>query len=89
MPICPVFLHVSLYVSLLQVHLQSLLALPAVREVLAKHQDVLANLDQNPLVQEHFGAQLPVLMASLGVMWSVMRNRPLTPLELRLQDLTL
>ena len=62
-----------------EVHLQTLRSLPAVQALLADQRDILANLDQNPNVQEHWGSVLPVLMASLSHMWSLMRDRPLTP----------
>ena len=50
---------------------------------LAARKDMFINLDQNPQVQSHYGAECRVNLASGNVMWAVLRERPLTPLDSR------
>ena len=49
-----------------------------VQRWLQQGKDIGANLDQNPNVMALFGPVLPVVLASISNMWSVVRGRPFT-----------
>ena len=55
-----------------QTNLKSFLNMPKVQELL-KYNEVAANLDQNPLVQEHCGKIMPTILASISHMCLAMQ----------------
>lgn len=58
-------------------NLQQARQLPEIRAMLGK-KEVCVNLDQNVLVQKHFGSVAPVLLASTSHLWAMLHHRPYT-----------
>ena len=59
-------------------HLAQLLELPYVQKAMQEGKEITANLDQNPLLFDHHGRHVPVVLASTSHMWGALRARPMT-----------
>lgn len=62
----------------MEVHLDNLCKLAYVEKAMMERKEVTANLDQNPLLFDHHGRDVPVVLASISYMWGVLRSRPMT-----------
>ena len=60
----------------------SLMRMPWIQQALRERREVVANLDQDPLQYPHCvgdGQVMPVILASISHMFSLVRGRPMTP----------
>jgi hypothetical protein len=60
-----------------------------VRHWISQHIEVIANLDQNPQVQQHYGHLMPTLLASMSNIFALLRNRVVTSKVARLHILVI
>ena len=49
-----------------------------VKKALSERKEITANLDQSPVLFDHHGRHVPVLLASTTAMFGLLRGRPLT-----------
>lgn len=61
-----------------QVHLHQVKQVDWVKNALESCKEIVANLDQSPILFDHYGRHVPVVLASTSNMFGLLRSRPLT-----------